>query len=416
MIYFPFVYFIILFVYLRKSRGKFNIASIITLVYVISSFCSILIDKYNLYTTNCLYTDIKLFPTIIYCAIITLVILPFASLNNMKINKIPPLSHNIVIDYIVYFYFSIFLFYVIFLTPDIIRNWSLSQVYSDLKGDFWVGEVKMMSLHGFLGSIAARSFAIVQAALILIPLFFYNLCIRKKNSMYIFMNLTGSFTIILLSILSLERSRIVYWMMTFILCYFVFYNYMKDSVRKGIGLFLLILGGLFTTYIVIMNLRRFSGIYENDSMNLLNYAGQGFINFCYFYENLNMQEFNFHAAFPILSDLICDDWNGTIDWARSISDKTGVNILVFPSFFGILVSYIGTPFACIWCVGYALLCRYFVKRVYEKLTFGYFLICILLALEPLFGIFGHYYGSYYVELYTLIFVSLILYNKSLLNE
>jgi len=83
MIYIPFLYFSFLFIFMLLKQKSFNLGSFIVLIYIISSFFSILIKKYDLLNYN--FPVIKLEPTFLYCFLLTISILPFYKYRSEKI-------------------------------------------------------------------------------------------------------------------------------------------------------------------------------------------------------------------------------------------------------------------------------------------------------------------------------------------
>ena len=86
MIFVPFVYFSIFFALMWRKQKSFNVGSIITLFYIISSFFAILIKTNNLWIFH--FPEIKIIPTFLYCTLLTVSILPFYKFRSDKIKFI----------------------------------------------------------------------------------------------------------------------------------------------------------------------------------------------------------------------------------------------------------------------------------------------------------------------------------------
>lgn len=406
MIAVPFVYFLILYIWVVRNRTAFSMASMMVLMYVVTSFFAVVIDFFNLYHSgSCVKTEIHVFPTILYCSLLTLVWYPFFRMDDKKVIRMDSLARPYFVDLLVHFYFVLFLLCVFLLPGDIARNWAYAQIHPQLKAEMWDGEYEIFSLSGPLLSIAHLCMTFSSASLFLIPIFFYNVTFRFKSSFFYVENFCGSIIILLFSLLTQDRSRFIYWLMIFILCYGFFRKFFSENLKRNFSRLLIFLLGAFSIYVVIMNFIRFGegNIYDNPALNLVNYAGQSFNNFCYFFENLDLPSRQWDHPFPLLSSIFESNHLGTKEWACYVGSKTGINILVFSSFVGLIASYIGFGFTALWCIGITLLCFFALKKKSVYSLFDLMKI-IVLAVIPYLGLFGYFYGGWKIELLALLFL------------
>lgn len=387
-----------------KKRGIFSMATVLIFIYTIISFCTILIDVFDAYGTNCPKFKINIEPTFVYCALLTLVIFPFYKMQDHLIKDFRPLKKTKFIDWIVYLYFSVFVLMVVLLTPDLLKNWAIAQVNPNLKGEIWEGSYDLLSLSGIPLFIGSRCLNIATGAIFVIPILFYNLAFRNKSKWFHLMTFCGSITIIFSSILTQDRSRFIYWGLMYFMCYVFIYKFLDKKYTRFINKASIVLGILIVSYIVIMNTRRFSDVTEIDNHNLfiINYAGQSFINFCMFYERLNLSTYNFEGIFPILTRLFGNgDELSTMDWASYVAATNGMNTLVFSSFIGFIMSYIGQFLTIIYCILLFFVSTKMIKRR-DKYSFDLFefMKVLVFICVPYLGLFGSFYHSHLTEIFT----------------
>lgn len=408
MITIPFIYFTLFFIYVIKKRTLLSMSSILILVYVVASFFTILLDYFNAYDSGCPKIEIRFIPTVLYCVLLTLTILPFYRINETKITKIRPLKNPKILDCVVHVYFVIFLLMLLLLTPDIIRNWTLSQINPNLKAEFWDKETSFISLSGPLLWVANRCMNFASASLFIIPLFFYNINFRKKKRLFYIETILGSCTIIISSVLTQDRSRIIFWFMMFVLCYAFYYKFMGHAIKKKINISIVVLASLLVFYVVMMNIKRYTdnNNFDNTNLFLLNYAGQSFINFCNFYENLNLPLYNFEGAFPFISHYLDGSAMNTREWASYVAVRSNINILVFSTFIGFLMSYMGFFLTVIWCIVFYYLCTKKMPRNVREIDYYQFNLIFTFIHIPYLGVFAYIYHSFVLEFFVFVFLFL----------
>lgn len=388
-----------------KKRGTFSMVTVLVFIYTLISFCTILIDVFDAYGTDCPKIEINAEPTFVYCALLTMVIYPFYKMQDNLVKGFRPLERTKFIDWVVYIYFAVFVLMVILLTPDLLRNWALAQVNPNLKGEIWDGSYKLLSLSGIPLFVGSRCLNIATGAIFIIPILFYNLAFRNKSKWFHLMAFCGSLTIIYSSVLTQDRSRFVYWGLMYLMCYVFFYRFLDRQYTRFINKASIVLGVLIACYIIIMNTRRFSDVAELDNHNMfiINYAGQSFINFCVFYEKLDLLTYNFEGIFPICTRLLGDgDILDTREWASYVAiTNGGVNALVFSTFIGFIMSYIGHFLTIIYCILLALISNKMIKRR-DRYSFDIFefMKVLVFICVPYLGLFGSFYHSHLNEIFT----------------
>lgn len=406
MIAIPFIYFLILYIWVVRRRTAFSIISMMVLMYVVTSLFAIIIDYFDLYnSSSCIKTEIHIFPTILYCFLLTLVMYPFYLVNDANVTAMETLPRPYFIDLLIHFYFVLFLLTIFLIPGDIARNWTYAQLNPELKGEIWDGEYKVFSFSGPFLTIAHLCMTFSSASLFLIPIFFYNISFRNKSNFFYLENICGSMTILLFSLLTQDRSRFIYWLMFFILNYNFFHKFFNENQKKKFSKYILFLFSLFLIYVVVMNFIRFgdSSHYDNPALNLISYAGQSFNNFCYFFENLDLPSRQWDHPFPFISSIFDPEARGTREWAFYILDNTGINILVFSTFLGQIASYIGFGYMILWCFGISFLSAC-VMKVSSVYTLFDLMKLVILAVIPYLGLFVYFFGGWKVELLAALFL------------
>lgn len=407
MIAIPFIYFLFFFIYVVKRKTIKSLVSVVLLLYTITSLGAILIDFFNAYGGSCPETKINFTPTILYCSLITLILIPFLQAKDEKIQHISIIKNTFFIDIMVYIYFGIFLFMILFLTPDIIRNMTLANIDENIKADFRFGNINYLTVGGWELSIAKRCMQLSTGSLNLLFIFFYSICFLKKKLLYNLMILLGSLTTCISSLITLDRSRIVYWLMVFILCTAFFYRFMNQKTKSVIikaGIIFLSMGVI---YIVIMNILRFGNRSDMDTNYfLLSYLGQSFINFCNFYEHLFLSEYSIHAAFPIIYHWFGEGSSSiAANWFEVIQARSGIFIMCFSTFLGEFLSTIGLFNTILWCLGCYISLKILLRRkTLQSISFFKLHLMFVLINIPYLGIFAHFYHEYTLNICTIIFL------------
>lgn len=392
-----------------KKCGKISMASLLVFVYVLISFFCILLDVTDAYQRNCEKIEINLLPTITYCGLLTLTIYPFLKINDRNVKEFKLVQNPKVLDWIVYIYAVMFFVMVILLTPDLLRNWALAEINDNLKAEIRFGGEKAITVTGWKLWVANRCVLLSFGSLNIIPILFYNLCFRKKKLCFHIITIMGSMTLLFTSVLNQDRSRIVYWMMLFSLCYAFFHKYMDSSLKTRMKKIFVAMFGIVVAYVAIMNIRRFASGYGNDFeslIGLINYAGQSFINFCHFFEDIDLSKINITAGFPITSYLLGINIDSA-DWYDYVENSTGFYAVVFSTFLGELISYMGIPLTLLWVFFFYIIsmkCVHLNNKY--SMTFCKFQVIFTLICVPYLGIFVHYFHAFITEFLSIVFIIL----------
>lgn len=403
MIAIPFFFFLILFVVYIKKNGFLCISTALLGIYVLISFFAIMIDYLDLYSNICPYIDINFGTSLLYCFMLWITMYPFLEVKDNKIQRISPMRSTKYLDRVVYFYFISFIIIIGLTYHDLIKNMVLLSVNDDLKADFRFGREEAVSLHGFSLYIYMRLRFFSISSLILLFYMFYSMAFLKKSKTFYAITFFSSMSCVYDSVLHIDRSAIVYWLMCFILCAFMFYRYLVKRQKKAIKYLGFSAVGIIVCYVVFINAARFANADVSGGDQIINYLGQSYINFAVFIQNLDLPKYTTIHVFPFLNHLIDPQYRGE-DWHMYIQSRTGIFIMCFSTFIGEFISNMGCINTIIWCVCFSLLSKWLLFRSNASVIrpSQYFLMFALVCM-PYLGIMGSYYHVYAREICTLFF-------------
>ena len=399
MIAFPFAFFLVLLVWSIKKKGFICSSTLLLFFYCIISFGAILIDYYKVYSHICPYVNIQTDTGILYCTLLFVTMIPLFTYKEEKIVQITPLKSTKILDYVVYFY-VISLFIMILLTyQDVFRNILLLQMVDNMKMRFRMGDEDIVTLKGFSLFLYNKWRFFGTASIYLCFYYFYSIVFQKKSWVYNTCVLIGSMSCIYDGMLHVDRSSTTYWMMYFFLCFVLFYRFMEKTTQKKmtwiLGSFVLIV----VLYMIFINNSRFTSGEGNDF--LISYLGQSYINFATFYQKLHLTEFSLANNFPLINSLVSPEMTRD-EWNLIVESQTGINTMVFSTFIGDMMAFIGTYYTILWVIGFFFISRILLKRKCTTTTtvHSLFLFSMLYSVVYL-GIFATYFHYYNKELCAL---------------
>lgn len=401
MLYIPAIFFFILFLYAKKRNGMMNTGTILPLLYFIISVGAILIDVVDAYGHICPKVDIEPESALLYCGLLFITMIPFINNNENKIQKVQVLKKTFFMDIIVYFYFALFIVLIALIYNDIVRNLTMLAVNDNMKADIAYGNVEYTTLTGWKFNIAQKLRWLSAGSMNVIFIFFYSVCFLKKKKMFYVAAIIGSLSVCVSSLLTLDRSKFMYWMMTFILNFVFFYRYMGKNIKKR----LMAVGGTVASailiYVAIINIMRFTDSADNGAnYHLLSYMGQSYLNFCTFNQDFKLDNMFTTMDVMPLYNAISGGMN-SLDWYSLTESKSGVFTMCFATFAGMLLIEIGLPLTVLWCIVYNRISAWVIKRKKEsEITFfrAYLYMTVINAVY--LGIFIYYYHEIWLNLTT----------------
>lgn len=410
MVLFTLVYFIILFIHIVKKRG-FDVSAYIVLLYVITSFCSVLM--FSLDFVDAEKRNISLIPTLIYCALITLSIRPIYKLNYSSISSIA-IKNSKVINCITYFYFVYLLYFIIVHYQGILfvlayGDWD--SLRADVMGNW--GSSSISRAGGLLQLVDTIFHILGSASFIMFPIFFVSLAMLNKSRLFCIIAFLGTTTTVLSGVLAADRSNIFYWIILLGLCLVMFWKRLTKPQKKFIVPLVASMLLIVMVYFASVTTSRFKDSDAGTRGGLITYAGQPYINFCYFWDNFNNREgITTKALFPSTHYFILKDYEGGVERQQKFTAKTGITCSVFYTFLGAFIiddNQIGPfIFIALYLVLFSLFSRY--KKKDNTISLYGFIGNYVFTVIPTCGCIAYMYGGPLTNLsiiVLLIFVILI---------
>ncbi len=416
MITIPFIYFLILTIYLIKKNRGVDISAFVTMIYALSALCSIIAHIKGLYGEGgiCEEMEISPFATFVYCALITLSIIPFAYLKSTSLHDIylDP-KKEYIIDVLSWVLILVSLISIIYIFNDV------NQVFhSDLKEvrDDVYDHSEGKSYTGVEWLINFIRLFFNQYSPLSILLFFYNIRYNRKTKLFNYLLLFASLIPVFASILIAGRTQPVYWLLTFMLIYNLFRPLLNKKQRATAIRPFAFFGGIILLWISAITIARFaSGVASDEEdtwASVIAYTGQSFINFNDFFCNYTAHDLNFCRIFPLSYHFFIDrNWN-LWEYRDEIWSYSGMNIGVFYTFLGDLLVDLGHTGMFIYVSIFSFISIMICKDANKNgiATLGKLMLIIMLILLPLHGLFYFSYwkivNSYYVIGTVILYIML----------
>lgn len=413
MVLVPFVYFTLLTFYWWHKHRCFDVCVYMSALYAFTSFCAVMIVCFNLLEGGGLLFDgfeaeLNLVPTLLYCFLLTLTMAPFALFYRSEIEEIENRSPFIVdcVSWMLIAQSFLNLYLVAGSTMEILSG-DLSLVRnSHYAGDASLADLKAMTLPSIFQYYNYLNYCTILA----LPLFFYNACVAKRAWWFSALLLFASLSSPLKGIQTADRTEFIYYAEMFLLCLVFF----KKYLTKGVKMLFYILGApvvaMMLLYLTVVSSDRFEKTDAGTTGSVLQYAGQGYLNFCYFYENAKSDYIYVEREFPIITHVVLKkDYS---DMKDERSAQQGFFIGVFATFIGAVLLDVGFIGVIIWCLFYAFMAL-FVLKYYNRTKFDISdILCLfVLASVPVFGVFYYRFYSFYIAIEILFVLFLFVMSK-----
>lgn len=390
MIAVPFIYFSLLLIFILRKKKRFELSACITSAYVITSFFAIIIDINKLYgAAGAVQASITLTPTLLYCLLITITIIPFIKLPPLNRKNVIPIRNLKLYDSIFYFYLGVFVLLLFFFGKEIVyrvQNPDIAalRVLIVDGGD----DLGFSNYSGFMRILARLVFLFGSSAMFFHVLYFYSLAFLKKSLKFNLGLLLFSSMPIMIGMLSLDRSTLIYWLMSFIAVAVFFWPLLNRSRKKQINYSFIVFFGVLILYLSLITTARYGEQEIGASNSLIVYAGQSFNNFCLFYDKLHLPGFSLEYVTPLLNSIVgsSESLSRAEMYSRSVETK------VFASFVGMFIREIGIIGSIIYCSIFFILTTWIFKSIRKYNITKIFLVIILLYI-PYLGVFGLFYAS-----------------------
>lgn len=393
MVAVPFIYFSFLLFLILKKKRTYDISAYLVTLYAVSSFFSIVIDLNNLRSFETMDYKIDFIPTIVYCLLLTLTILPFYFFKSQEIKSIT-LRKPRLFDFIVYIYFFCFLLVTILSFSVIIKI--LNGDLSALRVQVGEGPIEVLQLPGPVKIIFLVANILGDYSLIMLLFYFYSLCFLKRSKTFNTIILVSSLTIIVIAILGVDRSKVIYWLICYGFMIVLFRRFMKKKQRRQVIISSIIILTGVIIYFLSLTFSRFDASDMGSQGSLISYTGQSFINFTFFYDEVHYKNLSLQRIFPLVYKLFIN--NGiekTGDLDADIFIKTGHVAAVFSTFIGNIMISSGKLITALYCIFFFFISQVLLKlRSYKTMDFHKLIILFCLITIPMLGIFAHFYNGF----------------------
>jgi len=411
MQYIPLLFFGGLTLYFWRKHECFDLAVYISLLFTITSLCCVLMVLGGHLSGSGVLTDgwmpeFSFIPTVLYCGLVTLTILPFSFIRPEKIETISNVHRLIVLAFTAFIVVQgLVIFYLV---GDSVMD-LLNGDFKYLKEAHYAGDISPADAKMLTMPMPIQMMYLLSSTTLLgVPLFFYYTCIEKRSIWITAPILFISVAPILRGILSADRTEIVHYGLMFLFTVIFFRKFITRKLRNFLVTLSVPVVFVGLIYIIAVSASRFEDTEEGASGSVLEYAGQSFANFNYFYDNHNSDLYYFEREFPLTSYFLFK--SQYVDTKEERTAKEGFFVGVFASHIGSWYLDTGV-FGCIIISGvFFLICCMVIKQ-FDRREFdiGDVLMIYALGAVPTFGIFYYrYYSSATAFVYAAAFVMFFL--------
>lgn len=414
MIFLPFIFFCTLTYWLFRKHKRFDVCVYISSLYAFSTFCAILIYYLGLLDEGGVLFDetdyeTNLIPTILFCVCLSLSILPFSMIygNDMKKIVMPNPKLLYVISWILIAVSLLNTYIVADSTLDILQGDLNAVREAAYQGLMTPAQIKAESLPSFLKYL----YILNASTYLCLPLFFYYLCFEEKKWWFKTLLFYASLSVPIAGIQAVERTEFMLYVMLFILSLILFLPFLTKAAKRIIS----VVGTLFIVlsfvFLVAVSLSRFGDREGGAEASAIEYAGQGYLNFCFFWEHANFDIISAEREFPLFYHFVYKI-DSTDSRRSERSGQHGFFISVFPTFIGDLMLDISPIGMIVWIIYFFLLCIIVIKQSHrDEFTIGEILAIYVLATIPLFGVF--YYRYHFCNATFMLLLTLLIYMISI---
>lgn len=403
MILIPFLFFAGLTAYWWRKHSCIDICVYMSGLYALISLLAMVILLFDLMGEGGILMErdnmtLGIIPTLLFCACIGLCLLPFSMIYGRDIKRIT-INAPRWVDAL-----SVMLILVSLLNLYLVADSTMDILQGDLaqiRNDHYAGEDSPAQIKAETMNYVFRLFYYFNVSTILcLPLFFYNVCFHRKrwwwNGLLFFASLSAPIGGIQVA----DRTEIAFWGLMLLFCIVFFYPFFSKKLKWGLTLAGLPIILAFSVYFVAVSQARFDTKSSSSSGDrALQYTGQGYLNFCYFYENANFDYLNGMREFPFVNHFVFHkDSNSQIRDERS--GEQGFFISVFSTFIGDVMLDLGVIGMVVWVIAFFMIGMLLIRRAHrEEFDLSEVLLIYVIAIYPVFGIF--YYRMFFFT-YTLI--------------
>ena len=414
MILVPFIYFSLLTYYWWNKHQGFDVCVYMSFLYTLTSFLAITIVLFELLDEGGILFDnydleLNIVPTISYCLFLTLGMLPFSMIYKKDIKSIHA-NNPLLVDVL-----SCFLICIALINLYLVADSTLEILSGDLstvRSDHYEGiespaQVKAESMPFILRFL----YYFNTSTLLAIPLFFYYLCFGHRPWWFVILLLFTSLSMPIAGIQSADRTEVVLYGMMFITCLILFHPHLSKKLKTILRIISIPVALAGIIYFVAVSDARFNKREGGAATSALQYAGQGYLNYCFFWEKGNRDYITAEREFPLIAHYGFHIDND--DDRRSVrSGQQGFFMSVFATYIGDLLLDLTPVGMILWVIAFFMIAVIIFKWPHrEELYIGELLLFFVLSIIPVFGIFYYRFMNFSYTYMVLLAVLLYLSDK-----
>lgn len=276
--------------------------------------------------------------------------------------------------------------------------------FAEMRGDDDLGLKRYPSIIE-LFLLPIKVFA--HSSYIMIFIFFFSISFFRKSVLFNLMAISGSLPVVVMGVLGIDRSKTFYWIIILGLCLVLSWKHIdrkkKLTIIPIISTFLL----LIVVYMALVTSSRFSDRDSGNKGGVISYAGQSYINFCYFWDNFeNPGGLSTKYLFPATHYWIIGDYEGSVPYQKELHLKTRKDPGVFYSYLGSFLVDSNKPGPFLFTFLYLFLCSLAFRKKQGIIRFERLLYGFLLLIIPACGIISYIYTSYYMTFSMVVWIIL----------
>lgn len=416
MVVVPFLFFTILTIYWWNDHKGFDICTYMSGLFAFTTmFAMLIVFSGDTQGTNgddsggMLWAGwepiLGVVPTILFCVLIGLAILPFSFVKTREIKNIEnkaPWTLLLLSGFLIAVAL-VNLYCVADSTMDILSGDFAAIRDSANKGDQTPAELKAEGLPMFLGYLTYFNFSTTLA----LPIMFYNICFSHRPWWWNTLLFFTAMTPILAGMQRVDRTEPIYFSLMLVYCIVFFRHFFTRKVKIVLGSLVSLIAILGIVYIYAVSTARFDNRKNGGALvSVIQYTGQGYLNFCYFWENATFDRIDSEREFPLLNHYVANI-DSDADRRAERSAHQGFFISVFPTFIGDIMLDLGPLGMILWVMGYAFIGIRIIRwKDRTEYDVSEILLLFFLGSIPLFGVF---YYRYFAWMIALNYVILILF-------
>lgn len=403
MIIVPFLYFSLLSFFLYRKKGKkIDLSVIITAMFAVSGFFSILIDMFELRNPDAIRYKISVGATVSYCLLLSLCIFPIAKYSHLSFSKLKPVPNGDVLRVLAFVS-------IIWLIVTIVFGWSsfmrlLNSDMAEARAEVYQGLAKhTINVPTVISPIMALLNVAFGCSWIFIFLAFFSRYVQRLPIiffwMFLLVSLSGPFN----GVIGADRSKVTYWIISAVGIFILFRPFLQNAERKKLMRIGSTIFSILVVYLVMMTIARFGERdYGSDVSGseggVISYLGQSFIYFCLYFDTYDPPFANLGILFPFTGRYLFGMETGAIVIQEQMSLLTGYTCGVFYTYIGHVIMGAGRIVAIIFCIVYNLFSLLLLPSVTKKneVSISSIYLYFSIASVQLLGLFVHYYTSPYI--------------------